>query len=111
MLSFTFILSSQGYKMASVFPDLFSTFQTGEMDKSIGAKDSLGKFCLLGGMGALCRDFCQKLIVQNSIPWPLLAARRMRKWFSGIEKTNKSCKDSGNKEGRTIKAVGLTYMR
>lgn len=38
MLSFTFSLSPRDCKMATVLPDLLSTFQTGERDMSEGQK-------------------------------------------------------------------------
>ena len=45
-MSFTSIVLSQSFKVATVFPGLLYTFQEGEMDKSEGTKDSLDKLGL-----------------------------------------------------------------
>lgn len=42
---FYFHSLTSGLQDGTVFLDLFTTFLTGEMDKSEGTKDSLNKFC------------------------------------------------------------------
>lgn len=46
------------------------------------------------------------------MPWPPLAARKMRK-LSGLvgQKRQEFGKETGSREGRTIDAEGVTYMR